>query len=99
MARSWSRQRTAPRISRFCRTNSRGNPKKIVMVTFDLLFLNGHDLRKVPLFERKALLHKIIVETDIQFSESFEVDSQEMYKHACKTGLEGVVSKVCHSRS
>jgi bifunctional non-homologous end joining protein LigD len=52
----------------------------------------------VPLFERKALLNKIIAETDIQFSESFEVDGAEMYKHACKTGLEGVVSKVRDSR-
>ncbi|HTF76945.1 MAG TPA: DNA ligase, partial [Bradyrhizobium sp.] len=34
----------------------------------------------------------------IQFSESFEVDGAEMYKHACKTGLEGVVSKVRDSR-
>jgi bifunctional non-homologous end joining protein LigD len=49
------------------------------------------------LFERKSLLH-VIAETDIQFSESFEVDGQEMYKHACKTGLEGVVSKVRDSR-
>jgi bifunctional non-homologous end joining protein LigD len=76
----------------------KGQSKKIVMVAFDLLYLNGHDLRKLPLFERKALLHKIIVETDIRFSESFEVDGQEMYKHACKTGLEGVVSKVRDSR-
>jgi bifunctional non-homologous end joining protein LigD len=30
----------------------------------------------------------------VQFSESFEVDGREMYKHACVTGLEGVVSKV-----
>src|SRR5216683_6914923 len=72
--------------------------KKIVMVAFDLLYLNGYDLRKVPLFERKALLNKIITETDIQFSESFEVDGSEMYKHACKTGLEGVVSKVRDSQ-
>jgi bifunctional non-homologous end joining protein LigD len=42
----------------------------------------------------KALLKKIIDKTDIQFSESFEIDGREMYKHACKTGLEGVVSKV-----
>jgi bifunctional non-homologous end joining protein LigD len=34
----------------------------------------------------------------VQFSESFEVDGREMYKHACKTGLEGVVSKVRDSR-
>ena len=48
--------------------------------------------------ERKALLRKIIDKTDIQFSESFEIDGREMYKHACKTGLEGVVSKVRDSR-
>jgi bifunctional non-homologous end joining protein LigD len=76
----------------------KGRSKKIMMVAFDLLYLNGYDLRKLPLFERKALLKKIISMTDIQFSESFEVDGAEMYKHACKTGLEGVVSKVRDSR-
>jgi bifunctional non-homologous end joining protein LigD len=74
------------------------NELKGVMVAFDLHYLNGYDLRKVPLFERKALLKKIISKTDIQFSESFEIDGREMYKHACKTGLEGVVSKVRGSR-
>ncbi len=76
----------------------KGRSKKIVMVAFDLLYLNGYDLRKLPLFERKALLQKIIAKTDIQFSESFEIDGREMYKHACKTGLEGVISKVRDSR-
>jgi len=76
----------------------KGRSKKIVMVAFDLLYLNGYDLRRLPLFERKALLKKIIDKTDIQFSESFEIDGREMYKHACKTGLEGVVSKVRDSR-
>jgi bifunctional non-homologous end joining protein LigD len=71
----------------------KGRSIKIVMVAFDLLYLNGYDLRKLPL-ERKALLKKTIDKTDIQFSESFEVDGSEMFKHACKTGLEGVVSKV-----
>jgi bifunctional non-homologous end joining protein LigD len=52
----------------------------------------------LPLHERKAVLKKIIADTDVQFSESFEVDGREMYKHACKTGLEGVVSKVRDSR-
>jgi hypothetical protein len=63
-----------------------------------LLYLNDYDLRKLPLSERKALLQKIIAKTDIQFSESFEIDGREMYKHACKTGLEGVISKVRDSR-
>jgi bifunctional non-homologous end joining protein LigD len=76
----------------------KGRSKKIVMVAFDLLYLNGYDLRKLPLSERKALLQKTIAKTDIQFSESFEIDGREMYKHACKTGLEGVVSKVRDSR-
>jgi bifunctional non-homologous end joining protein LigD len=72
----------------------KGQSTKIVMVAFDLLYLNGHDLRKLPLVERKALLKKLIDKTGIQFSESFEVDGREMLKHACKTGLEGIVSKV-----
>jgi bifunctional non-homologous end joining protein LigD len=36
----------------------KGRSNKIVMVAFDLLYLNGYDLRKLPLFERKALLKK-----------------------------------------
>jgi len=40
------------------------------------------------------LLKKIIAGTDVQFSESFEVDCREMYQHACSIGLEGVVSNV-----
>ena len=76
----------------------KGRSAKIVMVAFDLLYLNGRDLRGLPLHERKAVLKKIIADTDVQFSESFEVDGREMYKHACKTGLEGVVSKLRDSR-
>jgi bifunctional non-homologous end joining protein LigD len=72
----------------------KGKSKKIVLVAFDLLYLNGRDLRKLPLFQRKAELKKIVEGTDIQFSESFEIGGREMFAHACKLGLEGVVSKV-----
>lgn len=72
----------------------KGKSTKIVMVAFDLLYLNGYDLRKLPLIERKAHLKKLVAKTDIQFSESFEVNGPEMFAHACKVGLEGVVSKV-----
>jgi bifunctional non-homologous end joining protein LigD len=65
-----------------------------VLVAFDLLSLNGRDIRKVPLFERKVALKKIITGSDLQFSESFAIDGREMFTHACKVGLEGVVSKV-----
>jgi bifunctional non-homologous end joining protein LigD len=52
----------------------------------------------LPLRERKALLKKLIGKTAVQFSESFEPDGAEMFKHACSVGLEGVVSKVADSR-
>ncbi|MEH2485855.1 non-homologous end-joining DNA ligase [Bradyrhizobium sp. AZCC 2230] len=72
----------------------KGTSTKIVLVAFDLLYLNGRDIRKLPLIQRKAELKKIIAGTDVQFSESFEIDGPELFTHACKVGLEGVVSKV-----
>ena len=71
---------------------------KIVLVAFDLLYLKGYDLRQLPLFERKAHLKQLVDGTDVQFSDSFEIDGREMFSHACKIGLEGVVSKVRDSR-
>src|SRR5258708_17575790 len=65
----------------------KGRSAKIVMIAFDLLYLNGCDLRGLPLHERKAVLKKIIADTDVQFSESFEVDGREMFAHACEIGL------------
>ncbi|MET4231968.1 ATP-dependent DNA ligase [Bradyrhizobium sp. I1.8.5] len=64
----------------------KGASTKIVLVAFDLLYLNGRDIRKLPLFQRKAELKKIIAGTDVQFSESFEIDGSEMFAHACKGG-------------
>jgi bifunctional non-homologous end joining protein LigD len=72
----------------------KGSSKKIALVAFDLLYLNGRDIRKEPLHRRKAELKKIIAGTEVQFSESFEIEGREMFAHACKIGLEGVVSKV-----
>ena len=75
----------------------RGKSTKIVLVAFDLLYLNGRDLRKLPLRARKAALKTLISGTAIQFSESFEIDGPGMFKHACKLGYEGVVSKISDS--
>ena len=72
----------------------KGKSTKIVLIAFDLLYLNGEDLRRLPLIERKKHPKKIIDGPDLQFSESFEVDGKEMFAHACKVGLEGVGSKV-----
>ncbi|MGY3610811.1 MULTISPECIES: non-homologous end-joining DNA ligase [unclassified Bradyrhizobium] len=75
----------------------KGRSKKIVLVAFDLLYLNGHDLRKLSLSTRKAALKNLIAGTDVQFSKSFEVDGRAMFEHACKTGYEGAVSKIADS--
>ena len=72
----------------------KGSSKSIVLVAFDLLYLNGRDIRKEPLVRRKAELKKVIAGADVQFSESFEIEGREMFEHACKLGLEGAVSKV-----
>ena len=61
------------------------------------MYLNGRELRELPLRERKAVLKKLVAGTAIQLSESFEVDGPQMFEHACKLGLEGVVSKVADS--
>ncbi|MET3839048.1 non-homologous end-joining DNA ligase [Bradyrhizobium sp. OAE829] len=76
----------------------KGKSTKIVMVAFDLLYLNGFDLRKLPLFERKAHLRKLIANSAIQFSDSFETEGADIFKHACSIGLEGIVSKVRDSK-
>ena len=44
----------------FLQNELKGRSTKIVMVVFDLLYLNGYDLRKLPLVERKTLLKKTI---------------------------------------
>jgi bifunctional non-homologous end joining protein LigD len=62
----------------------KGRSSRIVMIAFDLLYLNGYDLRKLALMERKALLKSLLEGTEIQFSESFEADGREMFKHACR---------------
>jgi hypothetical protein len=77
----------------------KGRPTRIARVAFDLLYFIGRDLRRLPLHERKAQLQKLIAVTAVQFSESFAVDGAEMFRHACKTGLEGVISKVAEGRS
>ena len=76
----------------------KGRSTRIALAAFDLLYLNGRDLKQLPLHQRKAMLKSVVADTDIQFSESFEVDGPDMFKHACKTGLEGIVSKVRESR-
>ena len=76
-------------------------PHRIVFFAFDLLHLNGQDLRGQPLMERRALLRRLIQQDPrcpIQFSDHVEGDGARFFKAAAELGLEGIVSKRAASR-
>ncbi len=68
----------------------------IVYYLFDLPFFAGHDLRKVPLHERRALLRAWLAEHRsgrIRFSEDFRAPPEELLRSACELGMEGLIGK------
>jgi bifunctional non-homologous end joining protein LigD len=70
----------------------KGKSTKIALVAFDLLYLNGYDLRTLPAIERKTHLKKIIDGTEIQFSGSFEIDPGLNHFARPSTSLRGPLS-------
>lgn len=68
----------------------------MVFYLFDIMHLDGFDLRAAPLIERKRVLAKLLntIEPPIVYSEHLEIDGAMMFEHACKLRLEGVVSKL-----
>jgi len=73
------------------------NLDSIVAYVFDLLYLNGRDLTKLPLRERKATLQALLSKSKraaaLLYSEHLEGNGGEMLAKACGLGLEGIVSK------
>jgi bifunctional non-homologous end joining protein LigD len=68
--------------------------KPVVFFAFDLLYLDGRDLRGVPLIERKRLLKEILRPGDlVRYSEHFEGTGAELWNAAKQQGLEGIVGK------
>jgi bifunctional non-homologous end joining protein LigD len=69
----------------------------LVLYAFDLLHLDGFDLRDARLRERKAALAKIIAANGedgrIRFSDHLPGDGDTIFRHASRLGLEGIVSK------
>jgi bifunctional non-homologous end joining protein LigD len=75
-------------------------PERLVFIAFDLLHLDGRDLRGEPLVERRAKLTELIGkgESCIGFSEEFDGDAATLFAAADRMGLEGIVSKKAVSR-
>jgi bifunctional non-homologous end joining protein LigD len=73
-----------------------GEANSFIYYVFDLLHLDGRDLTALPLIERKQQLKRLIgrkAQGPIRYSEHFEEAGPVVLEHACKMGLEGVVSK------
>ena len=66
-----------------------------MLVAFDLLHLDGWDLTRVPLVERKALLERLLEDAPpaIRYGEHVTEDGAKFFAAACKLGLEGIVAK------
>ncbi|MBI2769512.1 MAG: DNA ligase D [Burkholderiales bacterium] len=68
----------------------------IVYYLFDVPFCAGHDLREVPLEQRRAVLQRIVERKPapkVRFSAVFDAPPQDIVASACRLGLEGVVAK------
>jgi bifunctional non-homologous end joining protein LigD len=75
---------------------ARRQSDRLVYLAFDLLYLDGYDLRVAPLIERKRILQELLVKapSKLVYVEHFEMDDGEaVYRQACKLKLEGIVSK------
>src|SRR5215468_950175 len=74
-----------------------GKGGDLVLYTFDLLHLDGFDLREVALKDRKAALAEVIAakgeDGRIRFSDHLPGDGDTVFRHASRLGLEGIVSK------
>jgi bifunctional non-homologous end joining protein LigD len=66
-----------------------------VLFAFDLLELGGKDLRRTPLEERKGRLAKLVRKSSwaVQLNEHIAERGDIVFRHACKLGFEGIVSK------
>jgi bifunctional non-homologous end joining protein LigD len=83
-------------IALFDRIRYRRHDADVFMWAFDLIELNGDDLRRDPLAVRKAALERMLARAapGIRFNEHMEHDDGPLvFEHACKLGLEGIVSK------
>jgi len=74
---------------------------RLVYYTFDMLYLDGFDLRGVALIDRKRVLETLLFNTSgvqlVKYVEHIEGDGAVVLKHACRLGLKGIVSKLAEA--
>lgn len=74
----------------------RRSTSQIILFVFDLLWINGADIREQPLRARRTLLRELMARTDeplVRLSEDFAEDPASLVASACKMRLEGIIGK------
>lgn len=71
------------------------NDKGLIYYIFDLLYLNGKDLRELPFLERKEMLRGVLKKApkNIVLSEHVETSAADFFAVSCEHELEGMISK------
>ena len=82
-------------VSSFDKLRHRSHDPEVFLVAFDLLELDGQDLRREPLEVRKQTLASLLRSSlpGLQFNPHLTHPGDIVFEHACKMGLEGTVSK------
>jgi bifunctional non-homologous end joining protein LigD len=82
-------------VASFDRIRYRRHDGDTFLYAFDLIELNGDDMRRDPLEVRKATLRSMLAKAGLglRFNVHLEGDGPTIFAHACKLGLEGIVSK------
>ena len=72
-----------------------GSKASAVLCAFDLLALNGEDLRRQPIESRKHALVQLLsrAPSAVVFNHHYETDGERVFRAACKLSCEGIVSK------
>lgn len=72
-----------------------GKKHELTYFVFDLLHLNGHSLRGLPLIERKELLASLLdgARGCVRLSEHLDMDATTVFHKACELHAEGILSK------
>ena len=79
--------------------NWQNTPVQLKYFVFDIIWLNGYDLTRIPLIERKRILREIIPADDeiIKYSDHVVGKGKEFFEVAVSQGLEGIMAKKANS--
>ncbi len=84
----------------FSRLAQRGRRHvRVFLYAFDLLWLDGYDVREMPLRTRKRVLRSVLrFRGDLRFTPHRNRDGEVFFEEACRKGWEGVIAKRADSR-